>query len=323
MGQYRRKLATGDRWYYSGQHRGAKYFSKAEFLTKTECKDAERRRIDEIEKELKHPRQKMTLLELCEKRLDFLQSARSKKHYKDNRRMIARILDAWGRETEVEKITRAMCHDFILSEANRMKAEGKSNFHVNASIRYLRSLFNFAVDELEVIEENPTKKLKFYPTEGKLKYIPTDAEIELLMGHSLPHQQKLIVFMLESGARISEALRAVGKDIDSGMNLLTLWTRKKKHGTLTPRRVPLPVNIAPMKTGDGPLFPDWQEQPRFLEKICTRLKMNPVGWHSFRHRYASILAAKGIPLIEIMNLLGHDNIETTQKYLRLLGFTKY
>jgi integrase len=46
-------------------------------------------------------------------------------------------------------------------------------------------------------------------------------------------------------------------------------------------------------------------------------------WHAFRHRKASIMAQNNVPLIEIMNFLGHDNIEVTQNYLRLLGYTKY
>jgi len=38
-----------------------------------------------------------------------------------------------------------------------------------------------------------------------------------------------------------------------------------------------------------------------------------------RHRKASIMASENISLINIMEFLGHDNIEVTQKYLRILG----
>jgi integrase len=74
---------------------------------------------------------------------------------------------------------------------------------------------------------------------------------------------------------------------------------------------------------EGRLFPEWSDRPKFLEKICKKVGVKPFGWHAFRHRKASIMAKNSIPLVEIMNYLGHDNIEVTQKYLRLLGYTKY
>jgi site-specific recombinase XerD len=48
--------------------------------------------------------------------------------------------------------------------------------------------------------------------------------------------------------------------------------------------------------------------------------MNYWTWHNLRHKYASELCRKGVPLFEIMNLLGHSNLKTTQNYLQLLGF---
>jgi integrase len=65
------------------------------------------------------------------------------------------------------------------------------------------------------------------------------------------------------------------------------------------------------------------DRPQFLSDICKKIGVKPFGWHSFRHRKASIMAQNNIPLVEIMNYLGHDNIEVTQGYLRLLGYTKY
>lgn len=38
-------------------------------------------------------------------------------------------------------------------------------------------------------------------------------------------------------------------------------------------------------------------------------------WHDLRHECGSRLAERGVPLIEIMELLGHANLATTQKYL--------
>ena len=213
-------------------------------------------------------------------------------------------------------------HKFLLGEAQRLEKAGKANYSVNADLRYLRALFNYGIDDLEVLDINPTRRIKFYPIEKKLKYIPPDEDIEAVFNEATPSQKKLLVFVDLSGCRISEALRATSDDIDTRMDLLTLWKRKKKFSDLTPRRIPLPPELRDYG-GVGRLFPEWCAYPYFLRNICDRLKIKRFGWHAFRHRKASLLASKNIPLVEIMHLLGHDNIEVTQQYLRLLGFTKY
>jgi site-specific recombinase XerD len=68
------------------------------------------------------------------------------------------------------------------------------------------------------------------------------------------------------------------------------------------------------------VFPEWSDVPRFLEKRVKKLTIPYWTWHNLRHKYASELSRKGVPLFEIMNLLGHSNMKTTQNYLQLLGF---
>lgn len=321
MPAYKRKLSKGIRWFYSGQHKGHKYHSKAEYLSSAECKKAEAERLAQIDEEINKPKNTVTILEICTRRLDYLLTAKSEQYYKDNQRAFRRLLKHVG-DVKIDEVTRADMHRFFLKEASRLKEEGKGNHEVNSEIRYIRALFNYAIDELEVINTNPTRKIKFYPIDKKLKYIPLDVAMDWVYESSLNHQRRLITFVKDSGARISEALRATGEDIDTDMNLLTLWTRKKRNSDLTPRRIPLPESIKEMKK-NGLLFPEWKKQPRFIEELCKRLEIKVYGWHAYRHRLASIMASKNIPLVEIMTILGHDNIEVTQKYLRLLGFTRY
>ena len=116
-------------------------------------------------------------------------------------------------------------------------------------------------------------------------------------------------------------LRATGVDIDTKINLLTLWTRKKRYGDLTPRRTPLPWQI-PMMKMTGKLF-SWDEYPGFLEKSCKELEIKPFGWHVYRHRKASLMAMDRSSITEIQHYLGHESIAITSKYLQLLGFNGY
>jgi len=66
------------------------------------------------------------------------------------------------------------------------------------------------------------------------------------------------------------------------------------------------------------VFSRWVDKPHFLKRKVKKLKGQMWGWHSLRHRYASLLSKEGKPLFEIMKLLGHSNLSTTQIYLQLL-----
>lgn len=316
MGQYSRLLKNGKRWYYSGQLNGQKYFSKAIYLSKAECAKAERTKLSELESGARPSR--ASLLEICEKRLDYLET-KTKNYFEDNKRLFKKLIDFWGANYPARAVTREMINEYLLSECKRCKAEGYDNHTVNAQIRHIKALFNFAVYELECLDRNPANRLKFFPVTKNTKYIPPDEHINLVCAYLLPHQRRIMLFCAQSACRISEALRATGKDIDIEEGFLTLWTRKKKYGDLTSRRINLPEEVAELKQ-PGLLFPEWKDRPRFLEKHCEVLGIPVFGWHAFRHRKASIMAKEGVPINAIQHYLGHESIVVTQQYLHLLGY---
>ena len=84
MGVYKRKLAKGMRWYFSGQFQGQKYFSKAMFLTRAECLMAERDRLQQIEAEIniQQPENEIMLVDVISARLDEIKANNSNRYYK-------------------------------------------------------------------------------------------------------------------------------------------------------------------------------------------------------------------------------------------------
>lgn len=51
-----------------------------------------------------------------------------------------------------------------------------------------------------------------------------------------------------------------------------------------------------------------------LKRICLSIGVEPQGWHTFRHTYASRLANNGRSIEEVCELLGHSDISVTSKY---------
>ena len=56
----------------------------------------------------------------------------------------------------------------------------------------------------------------------------------------------------------------------------------------------------------------------WLKKLCARAGVKQFGFHGIRHLFASILASKNVPLVEIQKMLRHGSIATTQRYIHSL-----
>ncbi|MFC1863652.1 tyrosine-type recombinase/integrase [Thermodesulfobacteriota bacterium] len=157
--------------------------------------------------------------------------------------------------------------------------------------------------------------LEYYSVDRKLKYIPSDEQIRAVKQICDPDQSMLIEFLGETGAGINEALRLTANDVFD--DYVILYTRKSKNSDLIPRKVPKPSCFNGL-TFEGRVFKVWTFYPEFLKRKVRKLKQPYWNFHNLRHRYASKLSKEGKPLFEIMMLLGHSNLSTTQNYLQLI-----
>ena len=203
----------------------------------------------------------------------------------------------------VSQITKRQVYRLFMQEAKRCKKEGLSNTRVNAFLTNMRSFFSFGIKRLGLDYKNPCTGIAKLPIDRRVKFIPTQEMVDEVIAKCTPEQASLIRFLDETGARVSEALNVSLNDWKNGK--VVLYTRKSKNGDLVPRVVPCTMN---------PQTFDWDRRPDFL-----KYKTREWSYHALRHKRASEWANEGKPLIQIMALLGHQNISTTQIYLRSLG----
>jgi integrase len=313
---YKRKLSKGERWYYRGSYLSVKYHSQAIYHSKQEARKAEREELKKIDQNARRTVNDISLSDLCTARLDYLKLKKSKDYHTENRRYLNILMKELG-EIKTTKVTKEMVNKVVMKEATRLQKAGKGNYKVNAMIRVLKALFNYGIRLYDLEMKNPCLFLEFYSVNISLKYIPKDDEVQAVRALLAPYQQRLFDFVEETGCRIMEAVRFTYEDIDG--ELITLWTRKARNSNLTPRRIPKPDCLAG-KEGKGRVFADWTSHPRFLEDATAKVGTS-WNWHNLRHRRATIWANSGMTLIEIMHRCGHSNIQTSQRYMQLLGFT--
>ena len=309
---YPKALSKGIRFFYKFDLNGKIYRSNAIYLTKGEAKKAEAEAYQEADFRQRHPKESedVTLFKAINLRLDHIKSRKSNTYYNENRRYLKLLRDKIG-DIPLIDLKKADIEDLLLESSQKSEIDRKGNYTVNAMIRCYKALFNYSG------EYNPCKKIEFYPIDKKVKFIPNMEMIEAVLKICTTEQQELLNFILETGARINEALNLKGRDILNSS--VILYTKKSNNSNRIPRKVPKPEWLNKnMFLLDESVFKGWSEYPKFLDRKVRQLKQHPWGYHSLRHRRASLWSKEGKPLFEIMSLLGHSNLETTQIYLQLL-----
>ena len=213
-------------------------------------------------------------------------------------------------------ITPKMASDLFLVEIKRCREAGLGNTRPNELLKCLRTTINHAKTNFGLEMRDPTAGIKKLPKDIKTPYIPSEDEIQAVLAMCNPDQKKLLLFAYATGARIGECVNLTYEDVHE--EYVTLYTRKSQNSRRTPRHIPRPECVEP--GGQGKVFA-FNAYPHFLEEKVTALKHPKWNWHSLRRRRAS-LWAKDKPLFELMMLLGHSQISTTQRYLFQIGIVK-
>ncbi len=136
-----------------------------------------------------------------------------------------------------------------------------------------------------------------------------------------PHHELLCHFLVDTGARIGEALALKWNDIQG--NVATFWITKSGKS----RSVPLTIRaaqalVSARKFGrSGPFsnitYPNFKynwNRARKLNHFDTDPHMVP---HILRHTCASRLVQAGIDLRRVQSFLGHQTIQMTLRYAHL------
>jgi integrase len=153
--------------------------------------------------------------------------------------------------------------------------------------------------------------------------------VELLRGSGnhgkLPYYLELadlVEVLVDSGLRLSEALRLEYKDVDFNSNLITIWINKGEK----PRSIPMTSrvrNILQERQLDNSMKPfaiTIDEAERAWQWVRGKMKMDDdkeFVMHALRHTCASRLVNAGIDLYVVKEWLGHSSIQITERYAHL------
>jgi len=171
--------------------------------------------------------------------------------------------------------------------------------------------------------------------EPKFRYLAEDEERALLAAARPGLWRTLVVLLLHTGMRFSEAAALRWEDIDMERDIPTVRVNKggargKPGPTKTGSHRELPLSatviseLAGLARGDERVFPRPEGRimnpastSKFLYRLCRRAGVRPCGWHVLRHTFASRMASAGTPLPILQKLLGHTTIKMTMRYVHV------
>jgi integrase len=268
----------------------------------------------------------ISLHEAATKYLDFCEARFTKTTYGDKRCVLRDLMSATG-NVPLDSITPDIILELLLAK--------DSNNLYNRTRKDLHAFFNHCL-KFHGLEKNPVAEIDTLPVERKPQPVPTEEEVVRLLMAADRHDRNLIIACCTTGGRRSEIFRwRWHEDINFEKRTVRLGTRKTRSGDMKHRwthmnemlfdalqdqwRTKLPHTDYVFQNRDRrhPRYGDrYTTRRRFMKGLCKRAGVRPVGFHSLRRFFGSLLADKykeSIPTIQ--KLLGHASPNTTERYI--------
>jgi integrase len=252
--------------------------------------------------------------------------------------LLAKLTTLIGPDTQLDEITTELVAD--LKESILNLDGGRMPATVNKYLATLRAILRMAYFEWCRVRALP--RFKLYPLNNeRTRWLRAEEELRLLRAcDRVPHLRDLVMFLIDTGARLSEACRLTWDEVEMpkrGRGVIRLFATKTQQWRsvpLTSRADRLLRNLADRRPVD--------QERVFLVRTCgchwrntlarakpfkhphgawvTAVKAADLGdlhLHDLRHTFASRLVQRNVPLLTVSQLLGHSDIRMTMRYAHL------
>jgi integrase len=193
-------------------------------------------------------------------------------------------------------------------------------------VKYLRSLFSWAIDK-KLATFNPAVGIaKINETEGWHTWTPTEVDI-YRSHHKIGSKARLALeLMLNVGARISDASRIGRQHECDGWLVFVAWKNRNRKSRKTiecPITRDLAEALAATQTGDTVYLVNDLGRPFTINGLgnkmrdwCDAAGLHQCTAHGLRKAAAVILAESGVTAPELCALFGWSKLETAEIYIR-------
>ena len=206
---------------------------------------------------------------------------------------------------------------------------------INRKIATLKSFYKF-LQKKELISQNPTLRIKPLKTPKRIPTFVEEQQMDLLLDKLhfeqdfVGQRDKMVLEILyNTGIREAELLGLKEQDIDFANQQIKVLGKGNKERiipitSIFAQQLRQYLQVRQEQFGNGtpaliltdagaPAYPMliYRIVKKYLEVITTQSKKSP---HVLRHTFATHLLNKGADLNAVKEILGHSNLQATQKY---------
>ena len=258
--------------------------------------------------------------------LDYVKAVKAPKTYRVRIEEIKKLLEFFK-----GKVFSEITQEDLLRYQVLRKSQGVSNRTVNKEIACLRAMLNWAID-MGYIKGHSIKKFPMLPETKRLHAFLTEEELQKLL-KALKHNPLLklrILFNALTGLRPKEIAYLEWQDVDFENKVI--YVRSKPENPIKDyqeRIIPLceealKVLKEAKKLSKGRYVFSRSDKPVFsirkqLERACQKAGLRKIFPYMLRHSFAVFCLKSGVNIYDLKNLMGHSEIETTERYLHTTG----
>lgn len=241
------------------------------------------------------------------------------------------ILLAWWKDMlgafTLDQLTPAR----IAAARDAMAALGRTPATRNRYVAALSAVFRVALREWMWAHANPCARIsRLQEPPGRVRFLTEDEVPRLLKACYDSGSRRLypsVLLSLAVGLRLGELMALRWEDVDL-VNRTVIVRESEKTGQ--PRSLPIPEDVVhalkayrnrgPIVSLTGRVFEGgrpgakWPGFRGAFDRACRQAGIADFRWHDLRHSCGSYLAMAGVPIRTIAEILGHRNIQMTQRY---------
>lgn len=194
----------------------------------------------------------------------------------------------------------------------------------------LKSFFSWLADE-EIIQKDPTRRIKSPKKEKRLPNALTIEELEMLREACTTYRERSLVEVLyATGGRLSEVQALNRNDIDWQNKSAKIIGKGNKERDVYFSFKALYHLKKYLKSRDDlvPALFITERKPyrrlsnrsiqRAIDNIAERSEINKkISPHTFRHTLSTLMLENGADITAIQKILGHSDLNTTQIYAQI------
>jgi site-specific recombinase XerD len=211
-----------------------------------------------------------------------------------------------------------------LSEVN---SRGVSNSTVHAHARGTRAFLRFLKEEGYITAPINIKMPRV--EQKKMRVLSPEELNRILKVCNKPRDKTLILFLVDSGMRRSEAVSLNWIDVDIPSGVVNIRKSKSKKArsafiVVKTRRALLRYRRSISHEDNDPLF---QTQtgtrltPSGFRQVIRRISEKsriPFSAHDLRRTFATLSLKAGMNVLHLQSLLGHSSLEMTRRYVQMV-----